>query len=761
MRIEVREESTLGYFAIRFRYDANTVIDVKRIRGSRWNPGDKTWHVPISERLAVQRFVAKWDGAQAVKEIQEIQEPYVPLDQIYPTCTKTQPWKHQLDAFRFIWHREASLLHLTMGAGKSRVITDYVCNKPGVRQVLIACPLSVVDVWPAQFERHAGKPVLCVPLGSNAGSVEQKMIQGTHALTEGKVRRTCPVVVVVNYDSIWRDPFADWALNVEWDLVVWDEVQRVKAAGSKVSRFAYRLAGVALKRIGLSGTPFPHSPKDCYGVMRALDASILGTSASRFMDRYAIMGGYGSYQVKAWINQDELREKIDRIRFHCEPEGYDLPEAVHSDIVLQLPAKAQKVYTQLERAFYAQVENGEITVANAGVAAIRLQTLTSGFIMLDEEVSNGYTSTGSQETSRVYDEKERRILAQDDMQPMRQDHLEAAQGLQGSAVVSGVLRQGQGQTLHVLSGMQQTSDRKEYNGVLSNTLEDSRSQKDANMHSRGMQETSTRTTTVQHASASFTLSRGSRACGNGEEATREECTRRIHNGAGISHADDRGEACVRAQVDNGSDDWATSSQIRTSPSQKRHKERQQSGESGIMGEASTSGEAIRRPDSVDDSDVSRANTTGPRIREMHTIKQDALQDYLEDLPADEPVVVFCRFRHDLDAIHAATRAVGRTSSELSGRTKTLQDWQEGTTTVLAAQLRAGSLGVDLTRAAYVVYYSYTYALEEYEQSLARVRRPGQTRTCFYTHLVVKGTIDFKIRQALINRKRVLEALLER
>ncbi len=42
--------------------------------------------------------------------------------------------------------------------------------------------------------------------------------------------RGVPVVIVINYDSAWRPPFAEWALRQKWDLVVADEIHRLQSA---------------------------------------------------------------------------------------------------------------------------------------------------------------------------------------------------------------------------------------------------------------------------------------------------------------------------------------------------------------------------------------------------------------------------------------------------------------------------------------------------------------------------------------------------
>lgn len=146
---------------------------------------------------------------------------------------------------------------------------------------------------------------------------------------------------------------------------------------------------------------------------------------------------------------------------------------------------------------------------------------------------------------------------------------------------------------------------------------------------------------------------------------------------------------------------------------------------------------------------------------LGTEKRDALADLLEDVAPDEPAVVFCRFVHDLDAVADVARALGRTCGEISGRRKDLTPhgtMPEGLST-LAVQIQSGGVGIDLTRARYAVYYSLGFSLGDYEQSLARVHRPGQTRPVTYYHLVAQDTVDQRVYGALQRRAEVVGDLI--
>jgi len=140
-------------------------------------------------------------------------------------------------------------------------------------------------------------------------------------------------------------------------------------------------------------------------------------------------------------------------------------------------------------------------------------------------------------------------------------------------------------------------------------------------------------------------------------------------------------------------------------------------------------------------------------------KKKLLADTLEDIGSEEPVVVFCRFHQDLDAVHEACEPHGYTSLELSGRRDELKRWQDGEAQVLAVQIQAGGVGVDLTRARYDIFYSLGFSLGDYDQAQSRVHRPGQTRPVEHIHLVARNTVDVRIMRALEKRAEIVDSIL--
>ncbi|MCL5746595.1 MAG: DEAD/DEAH box helicase, partial [Acidobacteria bacterium] len=300
---------------------------------------------------------------------------------------RTTPWRHQREAVAFVQQlylrgKRGAMIAAVMGTGKS-AMTVYLCVEEGFQFILILCPLRVVQVWKPQFEMHSGIPFLVVALDDTFSNVKAKRDEAQRKINLAKARGV-PVVVVINYDSAWRTPFAEWALKQKWDLVVADEIHRCKAPGGKASRYLARLGKAAHFRLGLSGTPMPHSPLDVYGYFRFIDATIFGWSYNRFRQHFAVMGGYQNHQVVDYDNLDELNRKFYSVAYACGKDVLDLPPEMHVTLTCQLGFEARRAYRSIKRNLMAEIDAGEVTVANALVKLLRLQQITGGYIRTDD-----------------------------------------------------------------------------------------------------------------------------------------------------------------------------------------------------------------------------------------------------------------------------------------------------------------------------------------------------------------------------------------
>jgi SNF2 family DNA or RNA helicase len=294
----------------------------------------------------------------------------------------TSLWAHQQQALDFAlshWDQgmRGIMLACVMGTGKSRIAIQ-AAHERQLSPLLIVCPLRVVEVWREQFERHLPGVYEFLALDSRAGTVTEKTRRARNFLGLNG-----PLAIAINYESARLEPFASFALARAWPLVIADESHRLKTPSGSGSRFVGKLGLRALHRLGLTGTPMPHSPLDVWAQFRFLDRTVYDPTYTSFRQRYAIMGGfhngYAFQQVVGYQNLEELRQKFFSRSFQVGNEVLDLPGEREQNLYTDFRTQGAHIYQQMEREFVAILESGEeISAQNKLVQLLRLQQITSG-----------------------------------------------------------------------------------------------------------------------------------------------------------------------------------------------------------------------------------------------------------------------------------------------------------------------------------------------------------------------------------------------
>ncbi len=160
-------------------------------------------------------------------------------------------------------------------------------------------------------------------------------------------------------------------------------------------------------------------------------------------------------------------------------------------------------------------------------------------------------------------------------------------------------------------------------------------------------------------------------------------------------------------------------------------------------------------------------TEGSQGVDIGSSKVEALMDILDELEGHK-VVVWCRFRDEIRKIvHALQKAkrdhvvfMGDTSGD--DRLEAIKTFQreDGKNTVFVGTIQTGGVGITLTQASYMVYYSNTWSLADRIQSEDRIHRIGQKNSCVYYDLIVKGTVDARVHK-ILKSKNTLASTLRR
>lgn len=148
--------------------------------------------------------------------------------------------------------------------------------------------------------------------------------------------------------------------------------------------------------------------------------------------------------------------------------------------------------------------------------------------------------------------------------------------------------------------------------------------------------------------------------------------------------------------------------------------------------------------------VLRQSTTDSRIDNLVSIVGDT----------DDNIIVFYNYISERKAILKALEKSGKTILRFDGDqhdTLPASD-AELRNTVLVAHYKSASTGLNLQWANVTIYFSPTYSYQEFEQSIGRTHRNGQTKKCLYYLFNVKTTVDKTVWDCLRTKRDFNEKL---
>lgn len=157
---------------------------------------------------------------------------------------------------------------------------------------------------------------------------------------------------------------------------------------------------------------------------------------------------------------------------------------------------------------------------------------------------------------------------------------------------------------------------------------------------------------------------------------------------------------------------------------------------------------------------------GGPVQRVSTAKEEALGDIVEDvLQSGKKLVVMARFIPEIKAICRLLEKKDIRYSLLMGGVKDREEQvaafqNDPEVQVFVGQIATAGLGVTLTAASTMVFYSLDYSMSNFEQAKARIHRVGQKENCTYLYLTAKGTVDEKVLKALRDKADLARMLVD-
>lgn len=142
---------------------------------------------------------------------------------------------------------------------------------------------------------------------------------------------------------------------------------------------------------------------------------------------------------------------------------------------------------------------------------------------------------------------------------------------------------------------------------------------------------------------------------------------------------------------------------------------------------------------------------------IHNLKIEAAKEVVE-LAEGEPVLIAWVFRSDRDRLKEALADYN--PRDLDGP-QDIKDWNAGKVKVLLMHPASGGHGLNLQAGGHIIlWFGQTWNLELYQQLNARLYRQGQDKPVIIHHLVLEGTMDERVMQALRSKSNGQEALID-
>ena len=131
---------------------------------------------------------------------------------------------------------------------------------------------------------------------------------------------------------------------------------------------------------------------------------------------------------------------------------------------------------------------------------------------------------------------------------------------------------------------------------------------------------------------------------------------------------------------------------------------------------------------------------------------------------EESVVVFCHHKYIHKLLHESLQEF-KPSSIIGGqndkvRQDNIDSFQNGDTKLMVAGLRAGSMGINLTRAKYVIFAELDWSPAIHRQAEDRLHRIGQKNTVFAYYLIGKRTLDEHVANILVDKSYEIDAIMD-
>ncbi len=295
---------------------------------------------------------------------------------------KFNPHKYQEFAINYLKTHPIAAVFLGCGMGKTSIaltaIEEMLHDTFEIRKALIVAPIRVAKVsWPDEIQKwdHLKDLKYSVAVGS-----KKERMAALQADAE---------IYIINRECLsWL--IEDSGLPFDYDFICLDELSGFKNWQSKRFKSFMKVRPKVRRVIGLTGTPSSNGLMDLFAEFRCLD---MGQRLGRFIGQFREtffkpdrFNGPVVYSYKPLPGaEDEIYRRISDITISMKQLDYlDMPELINSEYTVTLDPAEQKKYDGMKKDLVLQLNDSEITAANAASLSGKLTQMANGAVYADD-----------------------------------------------------------------------------------------------------------------------------------------------------------------------------------------------------------------------------------------------------------------------------------------------------------------------------------------------------------------------------------------
>lgn len=305
-------------------------------------------------------------------------------------------WAHQKKAASQAADRDFFGFFFEVGAGKTAAaITAMRLKFKSANRALRTCifsPPVTLKNWESELKAHLPsslhKFVHVVYGRGEDRSKELKLIWYRY------VQNNEPFIVVTNYESLIMPKVFDALFELRPELLIFDELHRLKNRTTARSKKAVMLADGAQIKFGLTGTLVTNNPMDIWSQYRVLDrGETFGKNFFTFRQKYFYDKNAGMPRDRYFPDWrvrpkslDEFNERVNQTGLVIKKaDCLDLPPLIRQRIEVPLSAEQKRAYQSMKADLVAYFEKeDEVAIAEFALTkALRLQQIVSGHVKLE------------------------------------------------------------------------------------------------------------------------------------------------------------------------------------------------------------------------------------------------------------------------------------------------------------------------------------------------------------------------------------------